>query len=90
MLKKSVPFICDEIVDQYFYALKHTLTHAPLLHPPNYHWDYFLYLAASNSTIGMVLVQEDESRNENVIYNLSQNLNRTEINIHMWRNWPWQ
>ena len=67
MLKQSVPFIWDEIADKSFDALKHVLTHAPLLHLPNYHQDYFLYLVASDSTIGMVLVQEDESHNENVI-----------------------
>ena len=55
------------------------LTHAPLLHSPNYHQDYFLYLVASDSTIGVVLVQEDESHNEHVIYYLSQSLNPMEI-----------
>ena len=79
LLKQSVPFIWDEIFDRYFDALKHALTHAPLLHPPNYNQDYFLYLVASDSTIGMVLVQEDEFHNENVIYYLSRNLNPTEI-----------
>ena len=55
------------------------LTHAPLQHPPNYNRDYFLYLAASHSTIGMVLVQEDEFNSEHVIYYLSQTLHPTEI-----------
>ena len=63
LLKQSVPFTWDEISAKYFDALKHTLTHAPLLNPPNYHQEYFLYLAASDSTIGRVLVQEDESHN---------------------------
>ena len=55
------------------------MTHAPLLHPPNYNQEYFLYLAASHSTVGMVLVQEDEFNNEHVIYYLSRNLHPTEI-----------
>ena len=38
-----------------------------------------MYLATSHSTIGMVLVQEDEFNNEHVIYYLSRNLNPTEI-----------
>ena len=38
-----------------------------------------MYLAASHSTIGMVLVQEDESHNEYVIYYLSQNLHPTKV-----------
>ena len=55
------------------------LTHAPLLHPPNYNQDYFLYLTTSHSTIGMVLVQEDEFDREHVIYYLSLTLNPTEL-----------
>ena len=55
------------------------LTHASLLHPPNYNQDYFLYLAASHSTIGMVLVQEDESSSKHVIYYLCRTLNPTEL-----------
>ena len=79
LLKQNIPFIWDEIVDRSFDALKHMLTHAQLLHPPNYSQDYFLYLAASYSTIGMVLVQEDEFHNEHVIYYLSRNLNPIKI-----------
>ena len=49
------------------------------MHPPNYNQDYFLYLVDSNSTIGMVLVKEDELGTEHVIYYLSQTLNPTEL-----------
>ena len=38
-----------------------------------------MYLAASHSTIGMVLVQEEELNNEHVIYYLSRNLHPIEI-----------
>ena len=38
-----------------------------------------MYLVASDSTIGMVLVQEDEFHSEHVIYYLSRNLHPTEI-----------
>lgn len=79
LLKQNTPFYWDEIAQKYFDALKHTLTHAPLLHPPNYNQDYFLYLAASHSTIGMVLVQEDEFGTEHVIYYLSPTFNPTEL-----------
>ena len=41
LLKQNIPFFWDEIADRYFDALKHVLTHAPLLHPPNYNQDYF-------------------------------------------------
>jgi hypothetical protein len=61
------------------HSLKHTLTHAPLLHPPEYTKDYILYLAASTSTIAMVLVQEDSNDEEHVIYYLSKSLSGPEL-----------
>ena len=42
-----------------------------LLHPPDYSRDFILYLATSESTIGVVLVQEDDNLQEHVIYYLS-------------------
>jgi hypothetical protein len=74
LLKKDVPFLWDEAVQCSFDALKHTPTTAPLLRPPNYNKDFLLYLAATESTIGMVLVQEDDSSSEYVIYYLSRGL----------------
>jgi hypothetical protein len=71
LLKKDVPFFWDEAAQRSFDALKHALTTAPLLRPPNYNKDFLLYLAAAESTIGMVLVQEDDSFSEYVIYYLS-------------------
>jgi len=79
LLKQNTPFFWDEIADKSFDALKHMSTHAPMLHPPNYNQDYFLYLVASHSTIEMVLVQEDEFGTEHVIYYLSHTLNPTEL-----------
>ena len=57
-----------------FDNLKHALTHALMLQPPNYAKDYSLYVAASLSTIGMVLVQTDEHDQEHVIYYASKSL----------------
>jgi hypothetical protein len=56
LLKKYVPFFWDKATQCSFDALKHALTTAPLLRPPNYNKDFLLYLAATKSTIGMVLV----------------------------------
>jgi hypothetical protein len=67
-------------VQRSFDALKHSLTTAPLLRPPNYNKDFLLYLVAAESTIGMVLVQEDDSFYEYVIYYLSQGLVGPELN----------
>ena len=47
---------------------------APLLRPPDYSRDFLLYLAGSESTIGVVLVQEDDKLVEHVVYYLSRAL----------------
>jgi hypothetical protein len=79
LLKKGLEFIWDTIANHSFEALELSLTHAPLLFPPDYSRDYFLYLAASDYTIGMVLIQEDDANDEHVIYYLSRSLTPTEI-----------
>jgi hypothetical protein len=80
LLKKDVPFYWDDVAQCSFEVLKHALTTAPLLRPPNYNKYFLLYLAATESTIGMVLVQEDDLFSEYVIYYLSQGLVRPELN----------
>jgi Fic family protein len=62
-----------------FQALKLSLMRAPLLFPPDYSRDYFFYIAASEYTISMVLVQEDDAHDEHVIYYLSRSLTSIEI-----------
>ena len=57
-----------------FDNLKHALTHAPVLQPPNYAKYYSLYVAASLSTIGMVLIQIDEHDQEHAIYYASKSI----------------
>eukprot|EP00253_Pinus_taeda_P003394 PITA_03394 len=57
-----------------FEHLKILLFPAPLLRPPNYHRDYTLYLPAADTSIGMVLVQDDDYGTEHAIYYLSHNL----------------
>jgi hypothetical protein len=80
LLKKGVPFCWDEVAQRSFEALKHALTSAPLLSPLDYGKDFLLYLAATESTIGMVLVQEDDALKEHVIYYLSRGLVGPELN----------
>jgi hypothetical protein len=53
---------------------------APLLQPPNYNKDFLLYLAETESTIDMVLVQEDNLLEEHVIYYLIRGLVGLELN----------
>ena len=56
LFKQDTPFLWDEIAQLAFKALKKDLLSARLLHPPYYSRDFILYLAASESTIGVVLV----------------------------------
>jgi hypothetical protein len=77
LLKKGFAFVWDKAANDAFEALKLSLTKAPLLFPPDYSRDYFLYLAASEYTIGMVLIQEDDAHDEHVIYYLSRSLTST-------------
>lgn len=74
LLKRDVPFHWGTLAQESFENLKNLLVSAPLLCPPNYHWDYTLYLAAADTTISMVLVQSDDDDIEHVIYYLSRNL----------------
>jgi hypothetical protein len=80
LLKKDVPFYWDEATQCSFDTLKYALTTTHLLRPPNYNKDLLLYLVAAESTIGMVLVQEDDLFSEYMIYYLSQGLVRPKLN----------
>jgi hypothetical protein len=74
LLKKGVPFYWEESTQCSFEALKHALMSGPLLRPPNYNKYFLLYLVVTESTIGMVLVQEDDIIEEHVFYYLSRGL----------------
>eukprot|EP00253_Pinus_taeda_P021895 PITA_21895 len=74
LLRKGVPFVWDDFAQWLFDALKKALFSASLLSPPDYGRDFLLYLAAAESTFGMVLVQEDDALTEHVIYYLSRGL----------------
>jgi hypothetical protein len=77
LLKKGCDFVWDDTANKNFEALKLSLTYTTLLFPLDYSRDYFLYLASSDSTIAMVLVQKDDSHDEHVVYYLSQSLMTT-------------
>ena len=79
LLKQDTPFVWDETTQLAFEAFKKALLSAPLLRPPDYSRDFILYLDASESTIGVVLVQEDDNIKENVVYYLSRALAGPEL-----------
>jgi hypothetical protein len=74
LLKKDTLFVWDERSQEYFNALKKSLVSTPLLKPPNYSRDYFLYITASKGMVGTVVVQEDDDLHDHIVYYLSQNL----------------
>ena len=74
LLSQDTPFVWDETAQLAFEALKEALLSASLLRPPDYSRDFILYLAALRSTIGVVLVQEDDKLQEHVVYYLSRDL----------------
>lgn len=74
LLKCDTPFLWDTVAQESLECLNALLVSAPLLHPLDYHRDYTLYLAAIDTTIDMVLVQDDDDGTEHVIYYLSRNL----------------
>jgi hypothetical protein len=80
LLKKDVPFHWDKAAQCSFTVLKCSLISTPMLRPPNYNKYFLMYLAALESTIGMVLVQEDDFLSEYMIYYLSQGLVGPKLN----------
>ena len=56
LLKKNIPLFWYDQAQCTFDNIKHALTHSPVIHPPNYSKDFLLYIAASTTTIAMVLV----------------------------------
>ena len=58
-------------------ALKESLIKASLMYAPDYQKDFNLYLATVDTTIAMVLVQE-ENGTKHPVYYLSRNLNDIE------------
>lgn len=71
LMNKGVPFILDDQAQRSFDALKYALVLMPIISSPIYHAYFLLYLATSNSTVGMVLIQADVDHVEHVIYYLS-------------------
>ena len=74
LLKKQTPFFWDDQAQCAFDNVKHALTHSPMIHPGDYSKDFLLYIAASATTIAMVLVQEYLNGQEHMIYYASKNL----------------
>jgi len=77
LLKKEVPFNWDQVAQTSIDSLKESLIKASLMYTLDYQKDFNLYLATEDTTIAMVLVQE-ENGIEHPIYYLIQKLNDAE------------
>ena len=56
LLNKDRPFFWDARAHESFDSLKRALASSPVLSPPDYSHDFFIYVAVSMETVGMVLV----------------------------------
>jgi hypothetical protein len=56
LLKKGNNFIWDEGAHESFDSLKKYFVSVPLLNPPDYSRNYFLYITTTEGTVGVVLV----------------------------------
>ena len=68
--------------------MKQALPFTLLFSPPDFTKDFILYLSAFENAIIGVFVQEDDARQEHVIYYVSQNIFGPLYVIHMKRRWP--
>ena len=79
LLKKDTPLLWNERAKGSFNTLKKSMVSSPILSTHDYNRDLLLYVAVSQETIAMVMVQEDDELHEHIIYYLRQNLIDTEI-----------
>ncbi|XP_055840052.1 uncharacterized protein LOC129907729 [Episyrphus balteatus] len=82
-LKKSKKFIFTDEAVEAFEKLKRALTSAPLLVNPDFTKEFIIQCDASNTGIGCVLSQLDESGNERPIFYHSQKLNAAQRNYNV-------
>jgi hypothetical protein len=75
-LRKEDSFIWGQEHQKAFDAIKDYLAKPPILFPPIQNKSMKLYIAASDSTIGSMLAQEDENGVERSIYYLNGVLSR--------------
>jgi hypothetical protein len=68
LLRKDRPWVWGKPQDEAFAALKHALTTAPVLRPPDPSLPYILYTDASDEAVGAVLMQDDGSGPQPVAY----------------------
>lgn len=56
LLRSNIPFIWDDYAEQAFDALKHALSSAPLISPPEFEKDFILYISTSAYLVEGILI----------------------------------
>ena len=78
--KSDIAHIWTNACTKAFETLKHKLTTAPVLIPPDWEKDFEVYVDASSVAIGSVLSQKDEKGRDKPIYFASRQLTAAEKN----------
>ena len=79
LLRKSEPHIWNDECQKAFELIKEYLLHPPILVPPQHEKPLILYLSIIGATVGSMLAQEDDDKNERAIYYLSKMFHDYEI-----------
>ena len=79
LLKKDTPFVFNKECEEAFEKLKLALTSSPILRPPDFNREFFLYTDASGYALGAVLGQKDDDGNEYVVAYASRMMKGAEV-----------
>lgn len=80
LLKKGTKFVWSPECDEAFLATKNILSSYPILHAPDFSQSFTLAVDASNTGVGSVLLQEDDSKVLHPICYFSKKLNSAQRN----------
>jgi hypothetical protein len=81
LLKKDTPFVWDKSCEIAFNKLKELLTTNPILRPPDFSKDFYLFTDASNFGLGAILGQKSDDGTEYVVSYASRILREQSVII---------
>ncbi|XP_020421291.1 uncharacterized protein LOC109949621 [Prunus persica] len=80
LMKKDVPFVCDQACQNTLESIKQYLLNPPVLMEPIKGKPLILYIAALERSLGALLAQHNDDGKENALYYLSRTLVEAEQN----------
>ena len=72
LLRKDEPHTWNDECQKAFELIKEYLLHPPILVPPRHGKPLLLYLSIIENAVGSMLAQEDDDKNERVVYYLGK------------------